>query len=74
LFYTLPLTPGWHHQINTERRFIDMLKRRLIAVAIALILTTAVAGASTVVADALGLTITPLAQACQNGGGSGGGC
>jgi hypothetical protein len=51
-----------------------MLRRRLIAVVIGVTLTLAVAGLSTVVADALGLAIIPQAQACSTSGSSGGGC
>jgi hypothetical protein len=51
-----------------------MLKRRLIAVVVGIALTMAVAGASTVVADALGLAVTPQVQACNTGASSGGGC
>jgi hypothetical protein len=49
-----------------------MLKRRLIAIVVGIALTLAMAGASTVVADALGLVVTPQAQACSSG--AGGGC
>jgi hypothetical protein len=50
-----------------------MLKRHLTALMIALALTLATVGASTIVADALGFSLTSQAQAC-NGQGSGGGC
>jgi hypothetical protein len=49
-----------------------MFKKRLIAIITALALTVAVAGASGVVADSMGLSVTPQAHAC--GGNNGGGC
>jgi hypothetical protein len=51
-----------------------MLKKRIIALVTALVLTVAVAGASTVVADSLGLSTTPPAFACPASGSAGGGC
>jgi len=50
-----------------------MFKKQFITIAIALALTLAATGVSTVIADSLGWAITPTAQAC-NGQGSGGGC
>jgi len=49
-----------------------MFKKRLIAIITALVLAVAIAGASGVVADSIGLSVTPQAHAC--GGNSGGGC
>jgi hypothetical protein len=46
-----------------------MFKKRLIAVITALALMVAVAGTSTVVADSLGLSVTPQAHACTSNGG-----
>lgn len=51
-----------------------MLKKHIIAVVTGLALLAAVAGASGIVADALGLPATTPAFACPNPGGSGGGC
>lgn len=50
-----------------------MLKKRIVAVVTGLALLLAVAGVSGVAADALGLTVTAPAHAC-NASGSGGGC
>jgi hypothetical protein len=50
-----------------------MLKQRIFAVVAALALLIAVAGVSGVMADSLGLSITPQVHAC-NPHGSGGGC
>jgi hypothetical protein len=51
-----------------------MLKQRLIKVVVGLALLAAVAGSSGVVADSLGLSVTPQVHACNNVGSSGGGC
>jgi hypothetical protein len=51
-----------------------MFKKRIVAVVAGLALLLAVAGASGVVADSLGLPVTPQAFACPSGSGSGGGC
>lgn len=51
-----------------------MLKKRLVAVLAGLALLAAVAGSTGIVADSFGLALTPPAHACNNGGGSGGGC
>jgi len=48
-----------------------MLKRRLIALVVGVALLAAAAGATSVVADSLGLPVTPQVHAC--GGGTGGG-
>jgi hypothetical protein len=52
----------------------EMLKKRIIAVVTALALFMAVAGVSGVVADSLGFSVTPSADACNASSGSGGGC
>lgn len=49
-------------------------KKRILAVVTGIALFLAVAGASGVVADSLGLSVTPPAFACPNGSSSGGGC
>lgn len=48
-----------------------MLKKRIIAVITAIALTVAAVGGAAVVADSLGLPVTPQVQACNspNGGG-----
>lgn len=51
-----------------------MLKKRLIAVAAGLALLLAVTGSSGIVADALGLSVTPQAHACNSPSSGGGGC
>jgi hypothetical protein len=51
-----------------------MLKQRMIKVLVGLALLLTVAGSTGIVADAVGLSVTSPAFACQNGGGSGGGC
>ena len=51
-----------------------MLKKRLIAVVAGLALLAAVTGSSGIMADALGLAVTPQAYACNSGGSAGGGC
>lgn len=51
-----------------------MLKQWIIKVVIGLALLAAVGGLAGVVADSLGLPVTPAAYACPNGGSSGGGC
>jgi hypothetical protein len=54
-----------------------MLKRRIVAWLTGIALLAAVAGASGIVADSLGLAVTPTANACNgpgHGGGGGGGC
>jgi hypothetical protein len=50
-----------------------MLKKRVITLITAFAPTIAMAGATTVVADSVGLSLTLQAQAC-GGTGSGGGC
>jgi hypothetical protein len=49
----------------------EMLKKRIIAVITAIALTVAAVGGAAVVADSLGLPVTPQVQACNspNGGG-----
>jgi hypothetical protein len=49
-----------------------MIKKRIIAVITGIALLVAVTGASGIVADALGLSMTAQAYACENPGGSGG--
>jgi hypothetical protein len=49
----------------TERRLVEMLKKRIINVFLALALLTAAVGASTIVADELGQTVTPQAMAMR---------
>jgi len=51
-----------------------MFKQRIFKVIVGLALLAAVAGSAEVVADSLGLAVTPQTHACQNGGSSGGGC
>jgi hypothetical protein len=47
-----------------------MFKKRILAIITALALTVIAAGAAPVVADSLGLSVTPQAHACSaNGGG-----
>ena len=48
-----------------------MLKKRIVNLVVALALLAAAVGASTVVADELGLGVTPQAFACNSGGGGG---
>ncbi len=55
-----------------ERRTAEMLKKRIINMVVALALLAATVGASTIVADELGQSVTPQAFAC--GSGSGGNC
>jgi len=51
-----------------------MLRKRLISLLVAFTLMLTVVSASGIVADSLGITLTPSAFACQQGSGSGGGC
>ena len=51
-----------------------MLKQRIVRVIVGLALLAAVIGSSGIVADELGLSVTPQVHACQNPSGSGGGC
>jgi len=51
-----------------------MLKQRLLKLVIALALMVAATGASSVVADSLGLSATSPVFACDNPSSSGGGC
>ena len=51
-----------------------MLKQRIFRIIVGLALLAIVAGSSGIVADSLGLAVTPQTHACQNGGSSGGGC
>ncbi len=51
-----------------------MLKRRVYSLIIAGVLMAVLMGASGVVADSLGLDLTPQAFACNEGGAGGGGC
>lgn len=50
------------------------MKHRLITVFAALAILFGVMGASGIVADALGFSVTPQAQACSSNGHGGGGC
>jgi hypothetical protein len=51
-----------------------MLKRRVFALLTGIALLMVLMGASGVVADSLGLDLTPQAFACSNGSGGGGDC
>lgn len=51
-----------------------MLKQQVIKIIVALALVAAVTGASGIVADTLGLSVTPQTFACPSSSGSGGGC
>lgn len=51
-----------------------MLKQRLFKVLIAFALLAAAAGSTGIVADTLGLAVTPVVGACSTGSSSGGGC
>ena len=51
-----------------------MLKRRFFSVVTAVAIALATIGAIPVVADSLGLSVTPQASACEASGTSGGGC
>ncbi|MCB0194427.1 MAG: hypothetical protein KDJ65_20930 [Anaerolineae bacterium] len=51
-----------------------MLKKRIVAIIAGLALLAAVAGSSGIVADSIGLSVTPSAHACNNGSSTGGGC
>lgn len=50
-----------------------MLKKRLIAVIAGIALLVAVAGSSGIIADSLGLSVTPQIHACDTSS-AGGGC
>lgn len=51
-----------------------MLKQRLFSLVTALAIALATVGVIPVMADSLGLSVTPQASACEAGGASGGGC
>lgn len=51
-----------------------MLKQRMIKVLVGLALLFALAGSAGIVADSQGLSVTSQVSACENSGGSGGGC
>jgi len=51
-----------------------MLKQRVIRFMAALALVTALTGAAGITADSFGLSFTPQAFACKDGGSAGGGC
>lgn len=51
-----------------------MLKQRLIKFVVALALLAAAAGSTGIVADGLGVAITPVVHACSTSSSSGGGC
>ena len=57
-----------------KRRFVEMLKQRIVKVLVGLALLAAVAGSSGIVADSLGLPLTAPAHACQDPSSGGGGC
>jgi hypothetical protein len=48
-----------------------MFKKRLISIIAGLALLTAILGSTGIVADELGLSVTPAAYACPHGGGGG---
>jgi hypothetical protein len=56
-----------------ERRSSGMLKKRIVALVTGLALLLAVAGASGIVADSLGFSVTSPAHACTPQGSGGGG-
>ena len=49
-------------------------KRKLVTAIVGLALLAAVTGTPQIVADSLGLPLTPQAQACTSAGHGGGGC
>ena len=51
-----------------------MFKKRIVAVIAGLLLLAAVAGSTSLVADAIGQPLTPAAHACSSGSAGGGGC
>lgn len=51
-----------------------MLKQRIFKFVVRLALLAAIAGSAGMVADGLGVSVTPGAYACQNPSSSGGGC
>ena len=51
-----------------------MLKKRLVKLVVAVALLTAVVGGTGIVGDAVGLSVTSPAQACNHSGSGGGGC
>lgn len=51
-----------------------MLKKRILSVITGLALLAAVAGSTGIVADSLGLAVTPHVSACNSSGSAGGGC
>ena len=51
-----------------------MIRKRLVSLFVAFALLLGAVGASGIVADSLGMTLTPAAFACQYGDGVGGGC
>lgn len=51
-----------------------MLKQRLFSLVTAIAIALATVGVLPVVADSLGLSVTPQASACETGSSSGGGC
>ena len=51
-----------------------MLKKYTVRLIVAIALLIAVTGSSGLVADSLGLDLTPAAHACQTSGNGGGGC
>jgi hypothetical protein len=59
---------------SLRKEVTEMLKKRIIAVITGVALLLAVAGASGIALDSLGLDVTMPVSACQNGGSSGGGC
>ena len=48
------------------------MKKRIITLIAGVALLVAVTGATRIVADWYGLSLTPVAHACENAGGSGG--
>lgn len=51
-----------------------MLKKKLTQFVVAFALALTIIGSSGLVADSLGLSVTPQVMACENGSGIGGGC
>jgi len=60
--------------LTFKKEVLEMLRKRIIAVIVGIALMIAVTGVSGIVADSLGLSMTPPVSACDQGAGSGGGC
>lgn len=67
--------PGVPHLIGSPKFFrkevLEMFKKRLITVIAGLALLATVLGSTGIVADELGLSVTPAAYACPQTGGGG---